>query len=162
MKNEIERKFLVKTLPNFTNIEKIEYERYFLFNKNDIEIRIQRKGTKFELERKVLVSKLERTREKLEITRDEFDTLKLLADDVIIRDGYRLSSNPDISVKIYHGKYEGLVRAEVESESLEELQQFQPPGWFGKEITDTLLARDSQLCKLSEEEFKKLYENTKI
>lgn len=156
MKNEIERKFLVRTLPDLIDIEKVEYERYFLFNANNSEIRLQKKGSKFELERKVLISHHERKREKLELTQEEFDALKPLNTIPIIRDGYKISTNPDVSVKIYHGQYEGLVRAEVEFESLEKLELFRPPDWFGKEITDTPLARDSELVRLSAEEFKQL------
>lgn len=118
MKNEIERKFLVKALPDLAGKEKIEYERYYLFNQDGIELRIQRKGPKFEIEHKVLVSELERTKEKVEISQGEF------------------------------------------FESLEELDRFQPPSWFGKEITDTPLARDSQLLLLTLEEFKNRLQET--
>ncbi len=154
--NEIERKFLVKKLPDLAGIEKVAYERYYLFNEEGIELRIQRKGDRFELERKVFISNQERTRQKIEISQVEFELLKPLAGQAIIRDGYPLSDNPNISIKIYHGHYEGLIRAEVECATLKELQQFQPPDWFGPEITDSPLARDAELLTVSTEEFKNL------
>lgn len=156
MQNEIERKFLIKNLPDLSQKEKVSYERYYLFNKNGIELRIQRKGSKYELERKIHISTTERTKEKLEISKEEFNLIKPLATDIILRDSYNLGTSPDLTVKIYHGKFEGLARAEVEFNSIEQLISFQPPDWFGREITDSMLARDSQLLKLTEEEFKQL------
>jgi CYTH domain-containing protein len=40
---EIERKFLIKDIPILDDIEPIRYERYFLSNFNDSEVRIQKK-----------------------------------------------------------------------------------------------------------------------
>lgn len=156
MKNEIERKFLVNELPDLMSKEKVSYERYFLFSDNGVELRVQRKENKFELERKVKISDVERTREKIEISEAEFDLLKSLANISIIRDSYKISDAPDISIKVYHGKYEGLVRAEVEFDSIEELEKFEAPEWFGKEITHSPLVRDAELLRLSAEEFKAL------
>lgn len=157
MKNEIERKFLIKKLPSLKQKEKTSYERYYLFDKNGIELRVQRKGDKYELERKIHISAVERTKEKIEVSEEEFNLLKSLAIcTIILRDSYALSSNPELTVKIYHGKYEGLARAEVKFDTVEQLEASQLPDWFGREITSTPLARDSQLLKLSEQEFKAL------
>lgn len=155
MNNEIERKFLIKELPDLSQKVKIGYERHYLFDKNGIELRVQRKGDKFELERKVHISAVERTKDKIEISEEEFNLLKPLTIGAIIRDSYTLSTKPDLTVKIYHGKYEGLVRAEVEFDTTEELEAFQVPDWCGREITGTPLARDSQLLKLTDEEFRR-------
>ena len=63
-------------------------------------------------------------------------------------------SVPEISLKIYHGDYEGLVRIEVEFEHEELARQFVSPPWFGEEITDSPLGKDSKLITLSPEEFR--------
>lgn len=159
---EIERKFLVK---DNSPIDKIDsrkftrYERYYLVNDAGLEVRIQKKGTKCEFEVKLGTSSLTRKGEKYEITDAQFEVLKTKAiGEGIIRDGCIAfkGMNPPISVKIYHGKFEGLMRAEVEFESEEAAQKFNPPAWCGKEITDTDLGRDSRLLKLSKEDFDKL------
>lgn len=49
---EIERKFLIKEMPNLENLKPTYYERYFLFRSEKIEIRIQKKWEKFEFEKK--------------------------------------------------------------------------------------------------------------
>lgn len=153
-RQEIERKFFVKKLPDLSQKEPVRYERYFLYRTPPAEIRIQKKGDIYEFERKIEISPLTRVEHTFEITREEFNELKTYAKDVIVRDSYIISSNPEISVKIYHGAYEGLIRAEVEFSSETEAQNFKPPEWFGKEITNTKLARDASLIDLNAEEFK--------
>lgn len=153
---EIERKFLVKKLPDLSGLEHVKYERRYIYRANGVEIRVQKKGQKYEFERKVETSKLIRKGQKFKITEEEFNYFKSLSTHEIIRDSYQVSDNPEISLKIYHGKYEGLVRAEIEFESEKEATNFEPLDWFGEEITDSPTGRDGRLIELSEEEFKKL------
>lgn len=156
MSSEIERKFLVVTMPDLSGQEPIRYERYYLNRSDNVEERIQKKGDVYEYEKKEKISDLEHTKETHPISEEEFESLKTRASEAIIRDGYMISKNPDITIKIYHGKHEGLVRAEVEFGSLEEAQAFTPPTWMGKEITGTPLGKDSGLLDLSEEQFKEM------
>lgn len=151
--NEIERKFLVKELPNLSSIKVVSYERYYLFVGNGIELRIQRKNDEYELERKVATGDLSRTSDFCPLSAEEFNLLKRLSNKAIIRDAYQLSETPDVSIKIYHGDYEGLVRAEFEFGSEIKAKSFTPPEWCGVEITDTDLGRDSRLLALSKEDF---------
>jgi CYTH domain-containing protein len=69
---EIERKFLVKERPNLDNIEPIKYERYFLRDIDNKQVRIQRKGDKYELEKKTKIDDFEYEKEKSIITENEF------------------------------------------------------------------------------------------
>ena len=48
------------------------------------------------------------------------------------------------------------MRAEIEFKSEYEAQNFKPFDWMGREITNTMLGKDSKLVQLSKEEFKKL------
>lgn len=157
MKNEIERKFLIKEMPDLTGIIPIHYERYFLYNKDGIEIRIQQKNDFFELERKTVISRTERTTEKIEISKDEFEQLKQFCSEGIERDSYKLDNGA--SIKIYSGKYKGLVRVEFEFNNQQELNSFSPPSWVGREITDSRLGKDSELIRLSSEEFKRFVDD---
>ncbi len=159
LKNEIERKFYVKTMPDLAGIKPQKYERYFLERGNGTEIRISKVDDTYKYEVKREISSLERTREKREITKEEFDRLKQGAHEAIIRDRYNISSNPHISpqiaIQIYHGRFEGLIRAEVEFETQEEALAFVPLPWMGDEMTGMPIARDSKLLDLTEEEFGK-------
>src|SRR3989338_87983 len=88
---EIERKFLVKKLPDLSKEESINYERYFLKIESDFEERIQKKGDTYEKERKFKTSDLSRKTEKQEISKEDFDVLKKTTSQSIIRDSYKIS-----------------------------------------------------------------------
>lgn len=151
--SEVERKWLIKELPDLTGKKVVLYERYFLFIDTQREIRIQKKGDVYEFERKVQVSDLTRDVQKFKISEEEFLELKKQAVRSIIREGYLFLNSPNISIKIYHGDYENLLRAEVEFENEEDAKEFIPLPWFGNEITHTYLARDKDLVGLSREDF---------
>ena len=153
---EIERKYLVSTPPPFAGYKQIEYERYFLQLTTNTEVRIQRKNDRYEREEKIIQSALEATKHREIISREEFERLRPTAIATIRRDKIDLSENPRVSLTIYHGAYQGLIRAEVEFTSLDEAAVFNPYPWFGKEITHTALARDRDLCQLNPEQFQDL------
>lgn len=153
MKNEIERKFFVRQLPSLEGIQPLHYERYILSNDGEKEVRIQKVNDTYTYEEKSSVSDLERTRTKKEITKEEFDTVKAESSGkALIRDRYNISSNPEIAIQIYHGDFEGLIRAEVEFDSEEQAKTFKPLDWMGKEMIGLPIARDATLIKLSKSE----------
>jgi adenylate cyclase len=154
---EIERKWILKEIPDKVKGQTpIPYERHFLFIGSGIEIRIQKKGEKYEFERKVESNDLTRMGEKFEITQAEFDQLKLCSIASLERESYLIPSNPKISIKVYKGKFSGLIRAEVEFDSEESAKDFTVRKWFGEEITDSPLGKDKKLIRLNAEEFKNL------
>ncbi|MBU1110867.1 hypothetical protein KKB83_04595 [Patescibacteria group bacterium] len=159
--HEIERKFLVEKLPDLSDKDSVSYERYFLKIEADFEERIQRKGDKYEKEKKFKTSDLSRKTEKQEISKRDFDVLINSASKSIIRESYKISDNPEVTIKIYHGDYEGLTRAEVEFSSEDEAKNFQSYDWMGKEITNTQLGKDSKLIQLNQKEFKDLLDSLK-
>lgn len=158
MSKEIERKYLIKQMPNLKNIKPIRYERYYINDNIDNQIRVQKKADKFIIETKTKVSDIEYKKEKQEITEQEF--LKLIKDckKLIIRDSYLINEKPNITIKIYHGIYKGLIRAEVEFNNEYEYSDFEIPEWFGKDITNTELGMDARLIKLDRESFLKILE----
>ena len=153
MSKEIERKYLIKQMPNLKNIKPIRYERYYINDNIDNQIRVQKKADKFILETKTKISDIEYKKEKQEITEQEF--LKLIKDckKLIIRDSYLINEKPNITIKIYYGIYKGLIRAEVEFNNEYEYSNFKIPEWFGKDITNTELGMDARLIKLDRGDF---------
>ena len=158
MSKEIERKYLIKQMPNLKNIKPIRYERYYINDNIDNQIRVQKKADKFIIETKTKVSDIEYKKEKQEITEQEF--LKLIKDckRLIIRDSYLINEKPNITIKIYHGIYKGLIRAEVEFNNEYEYSKFEIPEWFGKDITNTELGMVARLIKLDRESFLEILE----
>lgn len=154
MTNEIERKFFVREMPSLEGIKPLRYERYIVSKEDGKEVRIQKVDDRFTYEEKTELSALERTRTKRAITQTEFEQLKSISGGrPIVREKYRISSNPKIAVQVYHGDFEGLVRAEVEFFSIEEAKAFEPLPWMGREMTGLPIARDAELVKLSQEDF---------
>lgn len=157
MYHEIERKFLVKDMPSLIGIKRLSQERYFLQRGDLFEESMKRKGIFFSYESKFTLSKKEKTRERVFVSKDEFEKLKVKGTQVLERDSYLLhKKSPVVSIKKYKGIYKGLVLAEVEFDSVEELEQFVPFDWMGEEVTDTLLGKDAKLIDLDRDTFKKI------
>ncbi|MEI6462409.1 MAG: hypothetical protein WCO33_01925 [bacterium] len=152
---EIERKWLVAKLPNLDSLPMESFERYFIYTSDTVEIRVQKRNEIYELERKSQVNNISRSKQIITISAQEFDFFKALSKKSIIRDSYIFNEYPEISIKIYHGEYEGLARVEVEFVTEEEAQNFFPFDWFGAEITNATIGRDKTLVELNEDRFKK-------
>lgn len=158
---EIERKFILKDTSILNSLDYIKYKRYFLYLDENIEIRIQRKGDKYEFERKISNSQLQAEKQKFELTENEFEELKKKSIYSLKRKSYLYLKEPEISIKIYEEDFKGLNRIEVEFNSVEEAESFEIPNWFGKEITNSKLGKDKILTQLSQIEFNELLKEFK-
>lgn len=141
------KRFIVTSLDNIPLSGAIRYERYYI---NDC-LRIQKKDNKYEIEilddENVLV-------EKKVIPEEEFLKLKENSYSQIIRDSYLYLNDDRVSIKQYLDNYGGLNRVEVKFSSEEEMNTYIKEEWMGKEITESPLAFDKYLSKLTNEEFK--------
>jgi adenylate cyclase len=155
---EIERKFLIRVLPDLSGCRSFEEEVYYLAGGKGVESRLLKRGDDwFALERKDTVSRRSRTRERIPITREGFDFLRKFAPiGPIERTLYYVSENPEITVRVYSGKLSGFARAEVSFRSEAAARSFSPPDWLGKEITGSALGKDRELMKLGKAEIRKL------
>ena len=151
-KSEIERKFLVKRMPDLTAVKGEIQERYFL-ELGNIEKRITKIDDKYFYEEKSRGNGLTSKKVIREISGVEFEKLKKISIKSLKRKCYILTIHPEVSIKVYDDEYLGLVRAEFEFESENEAKSFAPPEWCGIEITKTDLGRDGKLIKLEGKEF---------
>lgn len=142
------RRFLVKTLDGLKLSDPWVYERFYI----DDNIRIQNKNGQFEKE--VLNNKGEII-EKSIINKDEFLSLAEQAEKKIARKSYLYLDDDRISIKEYLDDYAGFIRAEVKFKDISEQENFRPYPWMISEITDSPLAFDSILQKLSIQNFHK-------
>lgn len=156
MQTEIERKFIITELPDLGGLEKISYERHFLYIDEFSEIRIQKKWKIYEFERKVTKNILTAEKVKFEISEREFLALKKWSIWEVFRDSYKILGTPDMSLKIYHWALEWFMRVEIEFDSFEDSGSFMTPKWFGEEITGELWARDSSIFQMTFKELKKM------
>ncbi len=131
---EIERKFLVKELPNLKGVKYSEIKQgYFSITP---EKRVRKMDDKYFLTEK---GEGDMVREEKEWEIDEetaqkyFDSSKTY---IIEKRRYYLPYGEyTIELDIYSGKHQGLIVAEVEFESEGKAFDFIPPKWFGEDIT---------------------------
>lgn len=132
---EIERKFLVKTLPD--GLEQYPHSRIeqaYLCTRPVV--RVRRYGEEFRLTCKG-EGLLAREELELPLTQETYRKLLAKADGTVIeKERYRIPwEGRVIELDIFGGALAPLVFAEVEFDSEEAAQAFCPPDWFGREVT---------------------------
>ena len=145
---EIERKFLVKTLPSdLDSYPHDEYIQGYFADEEKRNTRLRKAGDKHYLTRKH-GSGLVRREEESEISQEEFDRLWPRTEGrVVNKTRYFLQAEDSLvyELDIYHDKLEGFVTVEVEfkpteSSSKKKLKKmakkFVPPDWFGEDVTE--------------------------
>ncbi len=147
--NEIERKFLVTSVPNIPILSRYTSERYLLESIEGTEERITHIGDQYYYELKRILSNTERTRDKREISEARFNKLRERAYGQLRRETFIIKKRPKVVIQVYKDEFDGLMRAEVEFDSQEEANNFQPSKWMGREITGLAIARDSTLARMT-------------
>lgn len=133
---EIERKFLIKYLPdNLENYTCIAIEQAYL--STDPVVRIRKANDNYTLTYK---SKgfLSREEYNMPLTKDSYYHLREKADgNIISKKRYLIpyDSNLTIELDLFLEPFETLMLAEVEFDSEEQAKAFIPPDWFDKDVT---------------------------
>ena len=148
---EIERKFLVNNPPdNLEDCEKIEISQAYVSTVPTI--RVRQSGEEFFLTVKSQpqAGKYGVEEFEMELSHTEYETLLAKTEDTILtKTRYKipLCGRLTAELDIYHGPLNGLLTVEVEFDTEEEAQSFEPPPWFGEEISFDYRYRNSQLSK---------------
>ena len=142
------KRFIISSLCDLSLSKPIRYERYYI---NDT-LRVQKKDSLYQKE---ILDNNNNVIDKINISKKEFVELSKQAYSKIIRDSYLCLDDKRISIKKYLDKYEGLFRVEIVFNSIEEMNNYVKENWMGDEITNSPLAFDKYLSKLSKEEFNK-------
>jgi len=134
---EIERKFLPKSLIcDLTPYKQFEIEQAYI--SVDPTIRLRRQNSEYYLTFKQK-GLLAREEAEFTITKAQFDHLWEKIETNPIRKTRALIPLADgltAEIDVYHGVLEGLVTIEVEFISLDQAKRFDPPNWFGAEVTE--------------------------
>ena len=144
---KLTKRYIISSLNGLNLSEPIKYERYYI---NDT-LRIQNKNNVYQKE---ILDEDNNIIKKIEISEVEFLKLKEKANARIIRNSYLFLDDERISIKEYLEKYLGLLRVEISFNSEKEEKMYRKEKWLGNEITNSPLAFDKYLYKLSEKEFK--------
>ncbi|MDE7299748.1 MAG: CYTH domain-containing protein [Lachnospiraceae bacterium] len=139
---EIEKKFLVKTLPDLEGAQKKSIEQGYLCRKPVL--RIRRSNEQYILTYKSnqgfsQKNALQNEEVELPLTEEAYLHLRGKTDGCLIektRYVLPLADGLKAELDIFEGKLDGLVFVEVEFESEEQAVRFQPPQWFGEEVSD--------------------------
>lgn len=138
MPSEIERKFLLEQLPaELEQSPAADIEQGYLAITKNAEIRVRRHGEGFSLTLKRGAGE-EREEIEVELDRRQFEALWEATDGSrLTKRRYLVSLGDRVSaeVDVYFGSLAGLRVAEVEFPSREAAASFQPPDWFGREVT---------------------------
>ena len=146
---EIERKFLVKRIPE--HLEQYPFhtlEQGYL--NTDPVVRVRREDDSYYLTYKGR-GFLVREEYNLPLNADAYAHLVEKADGNIIRKKrYRIpveGSLLTIELDVFEAPFAPLILAEVEFESIEQAQAFVPPEWFGEDVTENREYSNSNLSK---------------
>lgn len=145
---EIERKYLIKTLPE--NLEQYPLrvlEQGYLCTTPVV--RIRKDNDKYDLTYKS-GGLMARQEYNLPLTADAYEHLRLKVDGRIIsKKRYMLPLREyTIELDIFEGDLAPLMLAEVEFPSIEEANAFEPPEWFGEDVTFDGRYHNSCLSKM--------------
>lgn len=144
---EIERKYLVKTLPqNYQNYPVRQIEQGYLCT--DPVVRVRRDNDDFYLTYKGR-GLLSREEYNLPLNEEAYGHLLAKADGIVLSKRRYLIpwESHTIELDIFDGYYQGLILAEVEFHTEEEALSFVPPAWFDRDVTFTGEFQNSRLSK---------------
>lgn len=164
--NEIEKKFLIKNLPeNLEQYEKVRIEQGYLNTLATPTLRIRKYNQEYILCYKFRKNTKSQSASvckevELPLTGEAYNHLKTKIDGRMIeKDRYfiPLENGLVAEIDIFDGFLKGLKVVEVEFESEEEASNFQAPDWFGKDVSLDSCYKNASLCTISD--LKEILEN---
>lgn len=145
---EIERKFLVKHLPdNLDDYNNHIIEQGYL-NTNPV-VRVRRQNDEYFLTYKGS-GMLAREEYNLPLNKEAYEHLIKKADgNIISKTRYLipLDNNLTIELDIFEAPFDNVIIAEVEFDSVEAAKSFRAPDWFGEDVTYNPAYHNSNMSK---------------
>lgn len=146
---EIERKYLLNELPpNLSSFPCHVIEQAYLCT--DPVVRVRREDDSYYMTYKGK-GLLARQEANLPLNKEAYLHLCGKADGYTIsKKRYLIPLGPHLTAEldVFSGNMEGLIMAEVEFESEEDANNFQPPSWFGREVTFDPKYHNSNMSKM--------------
>ncbi len=145
---EIERKFLVKEIPdNLDTYERIDMTQGYL-NTTPV-VRVRKENDDYILTYKGS-GLLSHSEYNLPLNKEAFEHLLKKCDGIIIsKSRYKIpiTNNLTAELDIFKGDLDSLKLVEVEFDSVEEANNFIPPEWFGEDVTTDNRYHNSYIAK---------------
>ncbi|MFA5532204.1 MAG: CYTH domain-containing protein [Candidatus Shapirobacteria bacterium] len=148
---EIEKTFLAKNIPrDLSSYKSFKIKQGYLSSSHPA-LRIRQIGDKFELTKKIPLkpgdwSSVEEIN--IPLTEDEFNKLWPLTERYLEKTRYLVPLKNELTAEldIFEEKLLGLSFVEVEFSSQEEMNLFQKPDWFGRDVTQEDFSANSFLA----------------
>jgi uridine kinase len=146
---EIERKFLVKSLPE--NLDQYPHkdiiQGYLAITEDGTEVRLRQKGKKYFQTVKSGSGKT-RFESEVEITEEQFNSLwEATKGKRVEKTRYEIPhESGTIELDVYHGDLDGLLSAEMEFSSEDNSNKFIAPEWLSEEVTDDKRYKNQNLA----------------
>jgi len=161
---EIEKTYLVKIIPANLSAYKSEKIKQGYVSSTHPSLRIRQKGNHFEMTKKLPVRENDYsiTEEiNIPLTESEFNKLWPAVERYLEKVRYYLpiENNLTAELNLYQANLEGLAFVEVEFESEADMASFNPPLWFGKDVTQEDFASNSFLAGKTLTEIKAYIKN---
>jgi CYTH domain-containing protein len=147
---EIERKFLVaeKDLPDdLASYPSHQLEQAYLCTSPVVRVRKEDDTYYLTYKSKGLLSREEYN---LPLNEEAYQHLLEKADGIVLsKKRYRIPEKDGLTIEldVFDSPYEGLYLAEVEFSSEEEAKAYQPPAWFGEDVTLSGKYQNSRLSQ---------------
>lgn len=145
---EIERKYLIQTMPALEQYSYHLIEQAYLCT--DPVVRVRRQDEEYILTYKGK-GMLAREEYNLPLTKESYEHLLSKADgNVLTKKRYLipLACGLTAELDIFEGKFAGLTLAEVEFPDQNTADTFTPPLWFGEEVTFSSIYHNSVLSRM--------------
>ena len=156
---EIEKKFLIKSLPGDLNqYQKIHVVQGYLSASGRPSLRVRKYGDEYILSYKFK----ERTQKEvanvakeveLPLVEESFEHLMKKVDGRIVeKNRYLIPLENDLTAEldVFEGYLDGLKFVEVEFKSEEDAANFNPPEWFGKDVTFDVHFKNGYLSRIAD------------
>lgn len=151
---EIERKFLIKDMPDLSKYRSKRLEQGYL--NTHPTVRVRREDNEYYLTYKgAAIDNMAREEYNLPLTEEAYEHLLPKCDGNIIKKTRYLipigqndrGSELVAELDVFDAPFEGLIFAEVEFPTIEEAKAFDKPEWMGDDVTDNKEYYNSYLSK---------------
>ena len=158
---EIERKFLVRSLPDHL----ADYQMHMIeqaYLNTDPVVRVRREDEDYYMTYKGR-GLIAREEYNLPLNEDAYAHLKAKADgNVITKRRYLIPLDGlTAELDVFEGVFEGLRVVEVEFESIAQAEAFVPPAWFGRDVSEERTFQNSVLSSAAEDRIDALIKASK-
>ena len=145
---EIERKYLVSGIPDNIDSYPCRLIEQGYLNTSPV-VRVRRDNNDYYLTYKGN-GMMAREEYNLPLTEAAYLHLKPKADGIVLsKTRYLIPEKQGLTIEldVFHDDYEGLLLAEVEFDSEEKANSYNPPAWFGEDVTYSTAYHNSTLSK---------------